>query len=344
MKTSVKMQTNHIKTKWLAIGIILLFVGIAYAPAIAQNTEKPVSTSRGNWLYVGGGGPGNYSRIQDAIDNASDGDTVFVFKKSSPYKENIQITKSITLTGEQNNLPAINPKNESDTILKIMSSNVTFCFFRLSYTNSFHYGISVFNPDYIVTDVIITNITVKYASVGIYIENASVTIENNILQYNLEGPNIRWKGGIIAFNSSVIIKNNTINHNSNGVNLWNCKNSIIINNNISESYDIGISLISSSRIMIKNNNLEENSWGLIAGINLFLKILENNFVNNIYFNVRFTDSYFCFFSENYWDDWNGTGPKVISGQIFTFAMWHGFSWHYFDWRPAKEPYDIYGIL
>jgi len=30
-----------------------------------------------NILYVGGSGEGNYSSIQDAIDNASDGDTIF---------------------------------------------------------------------------------------------------------------------------------------------------------------------------------------------------------------------------------------------------------------------------
>jgi hypothetical protein len=37
--------------KWLAVGIILLFVGTSIIPANAQNTEK--ETSRG-WLYVGG--------------------------------------------------------------------------------------------------------------------------------------------------------------------------------------------------------------------------------------------------------------------------------------------------
>jgi hypothetical protein len=33
----------------------------------------------GNILYVGGGGPGNYTKIQDAINNAINGDTIFVF-------------------------------------------------------------------------------------------------------------------------------------------------------------------------------------------------------------------------------------------------------------------------
>jgi hypothetical protein len=87
--------------KWLAIGIILLFVGTCFIPAIAQDTKKPLPTSRGNWLYVGGSGPGNYTKIQDAIDNASDGDTVFVYDDSSPYYEFIGIHKSISLIGEE---------------------------------------------------------------------------------------------------------------------------------------------------------------------------------------------------------------------------------------------------
>ena len=85
------------KNKCLAVGIILLFVGIAYAPAIAQNTEKQ-SVSRGTWLYVGGSGPGNYSRIQDAVNDSSNGDTVFVF--SGYYHERVNVSKTIHLLGE----------------------------------------------------------------------------------------------------------------------------------------------------------------------------------------------------------------------------------------------------
>lgn len=52
----------------------------------------------GDVLYVGGDGPGNYTHIQDAVDDASDGDTVFVF--NGTYYEHLLIDRAITLLGE----------------------------------------------------------------------------------------------------------------------------------------------------------------------------------------------------------------------------------------------------
>ena len=59
-------------------------------------------------MYVGGSGPGNYTRIQSAIDYAFDGDTVFVYDDSSPYYENIEVKKSVYLIGENKDTTIIN--------------------------------------------------------------------------------------------------------------------------------------------------------------------------------------------------------------------------------------------
>jgi len=94
------------KRKCLVVGIILLFIGTCIIPAFAQSTEKPSQpTFSGGWLYVGGSGPGNYTTIQDAIDNASNGDTVFVF--NGTYVGYVVINKSITLLGEEKNTTII---------------------------------------------------------------------------------------------------------------------------------------------------------------------------------------------------------------------------------------------
>ena len=52
----------------------------------------------GNTLYVGGDGPGNFTRIYKAIDAASDGDTIFVF--NGTYNECFTVDKSVILMGE----------------------------------------------------------------------------------------------------------------------------------------------------------------------------------------------------------------------------------------------------
>ena len=59
------IDKNPLIRKCLAVGIILLFVGVGIIPLTAQDIEKSyLPTSISKWLYVGGSGSGNYSSIQ----------------------------------------------------------------------------------------------------------------------------------------------------------------------------------------------------------------------------------------------------------------------------------------
>ncbi len=60
----------------------------------AAKTSESIS---GNTHFVGGHGQNNYSKIQDAIDNASDGDTIFVY--SGIYYENIIVDILLDIIG-----------------------------------------------------------------------------------------------------------------------------------------------------------------------------------------------------------------------------------------------------
>jgi len=64
--------------------------------------------------YVGGTGLENYSKIQDAIDNSSEGDTIFVY--NGTYQESLVISWSIRLIGENRGLVVIDGGNKTDTI------------------------------------------------------------------------------------------------------------------------------------------------------------------------------------------------------------------------------------
>ena len=148
------------KRKWLAFGIILLFAGTYIIPAAAQNTQK--QSSRGEWLYVGGSGPGNYTRIQDAINESSDGDTVFVYDDSSPYLENILIDKSISVVGEDCNSTVI-LGNSSTDIMNIIGERVNLTGFTIEVTNNDYYFsyLSIDANNTLICNNILKNITIS---------------------------------------------------------------------------------------------------------------------------------------------------------------------------------------
>ncbi len=92
------------KSNEITIGILLLLIGTTFFPVTAQISS--VEFSSGNWFYVGGNGLGNYTEIQDAIDDASDGDTIFVY--NGTYIGYVVINKAITLLGQEKNSTIIN--------------------------------------------------------------------------------------------------------------------------------------------------------------------------------------------------------------------------------------------
>jgi len=102
--------------KGLAVAVILLFIGMCVVPSTAVQELREVSTISfdGNTLYVGGSGQNNYTTIQSAINNASDGDTVLVFDESSPYYEHVIVDKSIELIGENKETTTIDGNQIGD--------------------------------------------------------------------------------------------------------------------------------------------------------------------------------------------------------------------------------------
>ena len=78
--------------KWVALAIsFLLFI-----PFININSKNiSTTTNSGNILYVGGDGEGNYTSIQDTINDAKNGYTIYVYPKE--YKESIVVDKSIII-------------------------------------------------------------------------------------------------------------------------------------------------------------------------------------------------------------------------------------------------------
>jgi parallel beta-helix repeat protein len=100
------MDTYSQFRKCVAIGIIILFIGVSTIPFIhAQNLQLESNTET-NDIIVDNEGDGDYTSIQDAIDNASNGDKIMVY--SGIYHENVLVNKTLTLVGVDAELGAGN--------------------------------------------------------------------------------------------------------------------------------------------------------------------------------------------------------------------------------------------
>ncbi len=204
--------------KCLAVGIILLFVGATIAPAIAQNTEKQ-STSRGNWLYVGGSGPRNYTAIQSAINDANDGDTLFVYADLSPYNENIIVNKSIRLLGEDKNTTIIEDSILYGTIVSITVEDVMVEGFTVRQQE----GKWATCIDIQANDSCISNTIIDSKNfIGISLAYSGSRIVSNRISGN--------QIGVMIYGSNHFISENTIKNNDVGVEIVSGSNNLIYHN------------------------------------------------------------------------------------------------------------------
>ena len=188
---------GNIVRKGIVLGIILLFFGAGVITSIGgaignfnQSTSKKliVNHNRGI-LYVGGDGHGNYSTIQDAIDAASNGDTVFVYDYSSPYYENLVIFKSITLMGEDKKTTFIDGSEEDNTIY-INATDVTITGFSIVNSNYDYSGIQLSGSE----GCTITLNNIENNGFGVRVGDSSYG--NNIYYNNfIENQHNAWDNG-----------------------------------------------------------------------------------------------------------------------------------------------------
>jgi len=91
------------------------------ADRIWDSASAQINTigSLGKIIYVGGSGPGNYSTIQEGINAASDGDTVFVF--NGTYYETVVVNKQIQLIGESRENTVIDAGGTSAAVNVVVS-------------------------------------------------------------------------------------------------------------------------------------------------------------------------------------------------------------------------------
>ncbi|MFO8077861.1 MAG: right-handed parallel beta-helix repeat-containing protein [Thermoplasmatota archaeon] len=134
-------------------------------------------------LYVDDDGGADFVSIQEAIDAASSGDTIFVH--SGWYNETVEINASLTLIGEDKNTTIIEGGKRSD-VVTISSDNVCFSGFTIQNSSTvvregwWKAGIRI-----IASDVLVENNIIRDNLNGVFVKRVeNLTLRNNLFYYD----------------------------------------------------------------------------------------------------------------------------------------------------------------
>ena len=294
---------NTSRKKGVALLILILFAILSILPLTGCRVVEKSSllTSFGNTLYVGGSGPGNYSTIQSAIDDASTGDTVFVYDDSSPYYENVVVDKSIQLVGENRESTVIDGSGSRD-VVDIENDWVEIKGFTIRNSGSNHSsrdaGVKVRSNN---TDIS-NNIIISNNRYGIFLDSSShdtTIFDNNIssnynygisiyyssyntISYNVINSN-NHDGIWLDFSHNNTISNNIITSNNlDGICLRSCNHNNIISGNDISHAETGIFFYSSNnnKNIILSNNISNNWNGIRLHCSNINNVISGNTINS----------------------------------------------------------------
>lgn len=260
-----------------------------------------VKASPTTWT-VDDNGPAQFSTIQEAINNASSEDTIFVH--NGTYLENLVVNKSVSLVGEDRDFTIIDG-NQTGNVINITANNVGVTGFTIkrSGANPYNSGIHI---EYYGSNVISQNIiTDNTNGISLYSSNHNVVSDNALIN--------NYNGMYLAYYSSnnTVQRNVISDNNFGGVSLYFSSNNVISGNIILCNY-VGVSFDSSSNNLVTANTILNN---LGDGIG-FYPFSSNNLVSGNTILNNYNGMYIAFYSSNntvYRNNFNNTN------QVLSFA-------------------------
>ncbi len=246
------MQKKLPHARCRGIGIrktALLIIWILIIGSFSFSIVLLPASVRATTLYVGGGGPGNYTAIQDAIDNASSFDTIYVY--GGVYYEHLVIDVPVALIGES---------RETTIIDGVWSSNV----------------VDIRASGATMREFTVRNSGVTGSDRGVRLINVeNCTIENNIIRNN----NV---GILLYYSNNSMIANNSVHDNEDGIYLSLSENNTVVNNNVSSNNLLGINLGASNFGVVSGNTVLGNLEGISIGYSNNSLVSRNKVLNNDY--------------------------------------------------------------
>ncbi|HXX87960.1 MAG TPA: NosD domain-containing protein [Candidatus Acidoferrum sp.] len=301
--------------------VIILGVLVSLILVFGQTAQIQFAQTKNSTIIV----PDDFHTIQEAINNADSGDTVFV--RAGIYEGNILVNKSISLVGESQETTIVNG-NHQGSVITLSTDNVSVTGFMLedsgpTWANSGvelnnvsncsissnvivndQFGVCAVSSTYnVITE---NNFSNNGYGIGLYTSsNGNSILENNVTES-------QHAGILLAACNETDISGNNLTSNEFSVELISSSNNTILGNNVSNSSH-GVALYgSSNENEIAENNIEDNGWGLEIDTSANNTICHNNFIDNhpqVFFFEQ-TDSNIWDTGYpgggNYWSDQNNT--------------------------------------
>ena len=316
--------------KW-AFCVLFCFVASSFLFIIAVANAKT--------LYVDDdGGAGVFSRIQDAVDAASPGDTIIV--REGTYIENIYVGKSLRIFAEEGyEYTFVFAADSSAHIFEVKARDVSISGFTIMGAKGESAGIYIQNAE----NCSIYGNNISYCTYGIFLNGTRRSIiSSNIINSNeyygifLDSSNENviinnfasknWDGIFLKSSYKNRIENNSaVYNNFGGISLMHSCENIIINNTAKSNFFHGLYLMSSY-----NNTLSMNRalLSMYYGINVLDSdwnlIYLNDFVNNR-FNAKSSGS----------NCWNSTEKKRYAYNNSTYEDFMGNYWSDYEGNDAE---------
>lgn len=237
------------KRKKLMIALVLLpiFLVSEISISTAINLEEIEQTSNTinyysyDTIVVDSNDYASYKSIQQAIDDAEIGSTVFV--KKGEYSEIITVDKEINLVGEDKNLTFINSEsNKNGYAIKIAASGVKISGFSIS-----NYGLGLYTTGVKITapETTIENCNIFDTPVGIAVWSSNNVVLNCTF-YGCEDEGIAFLGSAYSDCNNNLVKNCEFYDNCDGIELQYSSENIIISCDFYDNTHAGIDAIGSS--------------------------------------------------------------------------------------------------
>ncbi|MDH7517329.1 MAG: NosD domain-containing protein [Candidatus Thermoplasmatota archaeon] len=229
----------------------------------------------------------HFNKIQDAINNASAGDRIIVYRGT--YDEKLTINKKLDVFGESRDIVIINWGGSGDVItINTQYVNISHFTIKNSGSNKGNAIVKINYGNSIITDNIISD-----GKIGIFVNNSNNNLIYDNIITNNDGDGIQLKQS----NNNDITYNN-ITNNSNGIFFYSSSSNTIENNVIQDNSDNGVFLSQTSNDnTIMYNNISGNSRNgiyLHDHCDYTKKISNNQIYSNGDSGIRIENSSFTF--------------------------------------------------